>query len=85
MTKPKQKQKGKVFTGSVVQTNMQKTVVVEVVQITRHPLYRKTMRKRKRFLAHYEGNAVKVGDSVSIVETRPISKRKHFTVVEKKG
>lgn len=73
------------MTGSVVQTNMQKTVVVEVVQITRHPLYRKTMRKTKRFFAHDEGNAVKVGDRVSIAETRPKSKRKHFIIVENKG
>jgi len=77
---PKTKQKGKELSGTVVETKMNKTIVVEVVQIRRHPLYRKTMRKTKRFFAHYEGNALHVGDHVTISEVRPISKLKRFIV-----
>ena len=77
--------KGKRFTGKVAHVGAFKTITVEVVQITRHPLYRKTMRSTKRFLVHYEGTGLQLGDTVTIVETRPISKRKRFMVVEGKG
>lgn len=74
---------GKVLTGEVVSTKMHKTVAVEVMHIYRHPLYRKAMRKSKKFLAENVGIDLKVGDRVKIVETMPISKRKHFKVLEK--
>ncbi len=74
---------GKVLMGEVVSTKMNKTVAVEVVHIYRHPLYRKAMRKSKKFLAENVGIDLKVGDRVKIVETVPISKRKHFKVLEK--
>jgi small subunit ribosomal protein S17 len=77
--------KGKTFTGKVAHVGAFKTITVEVVQITRHPLYRKTMRSTKRFLVHYEGSGLKVGDAVTIIETRPISRRKRFMVLEGKG
>ncbi len=77
--------KGKRFTGKVAHVGAFKTITVEVVQITRHPLYRKTMRSTKRFLVHYEGTGLQLGDTVTIVETRPISKRKRFMVFEGKG
>lgn len=77
--------KGKTFTGKVAHVGTGKTITVEVVQITRHPLYRKTMRSTKRMLVHYEGTELKVGDGVTIVETRPISRMKRFIVVEQKG
>ncbi|KKR00977.1 MAG: 30S ribosomal protein S17 [Microgenomates group bacterium GW2011_GWC1_39_12] len=77
--------KGKTFIGKVAHVGVFKTITVEVVQITRHPLYRKTMRSTKRFLVHYEGTALKVGDAVTIIETRPISRMKRFTVLEQKG
>jgi small subunit ribosomal protein S17 len=77
--------KGKTLTGKVVHVGVFKTITVEVVQITRHPLYRKTMRSTKRMLVHYEGTELKVGDGVTIIETRPISRRKRFMVYEGKG
>jgi len=76
--------KGKMFTGKVAHVGGAKTMTVEVVQITRHPLYRKAMRSTKRFLVHYEGTELTVGDAVTIVETRPISRRKRFMVYEGK-
>ncbi len=77
--------KGKIFKGKVAHVGAFKTITVEVVQITRHPLYRKTMRSTKRFLVHYEGTELKVGDGVTIIETRPISRMKRFMVLEQKG
>jgi small subunit ribosomal protein S17 len=77
--------KGKTLTGKVTHVGAYKTITVEVVQITRHPLYRKTMRSTKKMLVHYEGTELAVGDSVTIIETRPISRRKRFMVYEGKG
>jgi small subunit ribosomal protein S17 len=77
--------KGKILTGKVAHVGSFKTITVEVVQITRHPLYRKTMRSTKRMLVHYEGTELKVGDAVTIIETRPISRLKRFIVFEGKG
>ena len=59
-----------------------KTVTVRVERTVRHPLYKKIMRRRKRYLAHDEGNDCKIGDSVVIEECRPLSKRKSWRVVE---
>jgi small subunit ribosomal protein S17 len=68
--------------GRVVSDKMQKTVVVIVETTTRHPLYGKTVRTRKRYKAHDETNASKIGDTVRIVEARPISKEKTWIVEE---
>jgi len=70
------------LTGRVVSDKMQKTVVVVVETTTRHPIYGKTMRTSKRYKAHDEENAAKVGDLVRIVESRPISKEKAWVVEE---
>lgn len=70
------------LTGRVVSDKMQKTVVVVVETTTRHPIYGKTIRTRKRYKAHDETNAAKVGDMVRIVESRPISKEKKWVVEE---
>lgn len=70
------------LTGRVVSDKMQKTVVVVVETTTRHPIYGKTIRTRKRYKAHDEANAAKVGDMVRIVESRPISKEKKWVVEE---
>lgn len=78
----KAKSKARILEGKVASVKMNKTIVVEVIQITRHPLYRKTMRSSKRFFAHYEGTTLKEGDKVRIIETRPISKLKRFIVIE---
>jgi small subunit ribosomal protein S17 len=61
---------------------MTKTVNVLVERQVRHPLYKKTVRKRRTFLAHDEYEKCKVGDLVRIIETRPVSKRKRWRVVE---
>lgn len=73
----------KIFTGKIIATNqMAKTVVVETESHRPHPLYKKVMKKNKKILAHLEGLEVNVGERVKIAETRPISKRKHFKVME---
>lgn len=68
------------LTGVVARDKMDKTVVVEVTRTTAHPLYRKVMRVASRYLVHDEHNRAKQGDNVSIVESRPISKRKRWTL-----
>lgn len=68
--------------GIVVNTKMQKTAVVEVTHRWTHPLYGKTITKRKKFLAHNDLQ-LKAGDKVVIAETKPISKRKKWKVVKK--
>ncbi len=70
----------KVRTGVVVSDRMDKTVVVMVERLVRHPKYRKYLRERKKFKAHDEGNACHVGDHVEIVETRPLSRQKCWAV-----
>lgn len=68
--------------GVVVSDARDKTVTVEVRDSKRHPKYGKTVPVRKRFHAHDESNDANVGDTVRIVETRPISKSKHWRVAE---
>jgi small subunit ribosomal protein S17 len=65
--------------GKVTSTKMQKTVTVEVENSYRHPLYGKVVHRSKRYLAHDE-HACKMGDTVRIVESKPISKRKRWAV-----
>lgn len=67
--------------GVVVSAKMQQTVVVAVERLVRHALYRKTIRKTSTFMAHDELGA-KAGDTVRIVETRPMSKLKRWRVLE---
>ena len=67
--------------GVVASDKMTKTVVVRVDRLVKHPIYRKYVRKRKKFMAHDEQGA-KIGDKVRIVETRPLSARKRWRVVE---
>jgi small subunit ribosomal protein S17 len=68
--------------GIVTSAAMQKTVTVAVDRLVQHKLYKKTLRKTSRFLAHDENSTCKVGDRVRIVETRPLSARKRWRVVE---
>jgi small subunit ribosomal protein S17 len=70
----------KVRVGVVVSDKMDKTVVVAVTRSFRHPLYGKTIRRTKKYMAHDEENACRVGDRVEIVETRPLSRRKRWRV-----
>ena len=67
--------------GVVSSDKMTKTVVVNVDRLVKHPIYRKYVRKRKKFMAHDEMGA-KIGDKVRIMETRPMSARKRWRVVE---
>ena len=66
--------------GVVTSTAMQKTVTVAVDRLVQHPLYKKTLRRTSKFLAHDEQGACKVGDRVRIIETRPLSARKRWRV-----
>ncbi len=68
--------------GVVVSDKMDKTRVVQVETLTHHPLYKKTIRKRKKFMAHDEGNISKAGDVVKIIQTRPLSRHKRWTIIE---
>ncbi len=72
----------KVQRGYVVSDKMDKTVIVEVEDRRKHPLYGKVITHTKRVKAHDENNEVHVGDLVRIMETRPLSATKHFRVVE---
>ena len=68
--------------GKVVSDKMDKTVVVAVIDNVRHPLYKKIVKRTVKFKAHDEQNACGIGDTVMIMETRPISKDKRWRVVE---
>jgi small subunit ribosomal protein S17 len=70
------------MTGVVTSDKMEKTVVVSIERVTRHPLYGKVIKLRKKYQAHNEDNAAKMGDIVRIRECRPISKNKKFFVEE---
>jgi len=74
--------KRKEFTGTVVSDKMQKTVVVRVMQMGKHHKYSRVARSYNKFKAHDESGIAKLGDTVRIEETRPLSKDKHFRVLE---
>lgn len=68
--------------GKVVSDKMEKTIVVAVERLVRHPLYNKSVKSTVKFKAHDEQNECHVGDTVAIMETRPLSKDKRWRVVE---
>lgn len=72
----------KVYRGKVISDKMDKTVVVAVERLTRHPMYKKTIKKIVKFKAHDEENKCKAGDKISIIESRPLSKDKRWRVLE---
>ncbi len=72
----------KTLTGTVTSDKMQKSIVVEVTRRVRHPVYGKEIKKSKKFHAHDEKNEAKIGDTVRIVESRPISRLKRWRLVE---
>ena len=74
--------KRKVRIGRVVSDRMDKTIVVAVETFKPHPLYKKKIRKVKRYKAHDENNSCRIGDKVKIIETRPLSKDKSWRVAE---
>ncbi len=75
-------QKRKTRVGRVVSNKMDKTVVVTVETLRHHPLYKKTIRRVVKFKAHDEKNECRLGDTVKIIETRPLSKEKRWRVAE---
>lgn len=80
MTEQRQRSQRKARIGTVVSDKMDKTVVVKVDTLVQHPLYKKTIRRAKKFKAHDERSEAKVGDRVEIVETRPLAKTKCWRV-----
>jgi small subunit ribosomal protein S17 len=76
--------KGRVLRGTVVSSKMQDTITVAVERYVKHPKYKKYLRRTKKYLVHDAGNTAQVGDKVEIKEIRPMSKRKHFTLVTQK-
>ena len=71
----------RILTGKVISTKSNKTVVVEITRRVKHKLYKKIIKKAKKYHAHDEKNVLKVGDLVSIQETKPISKLKSWIVL----
>ena len=72
----------KVRTGVVVSEKMDKTVLVRIDRKVRHPLYKKTLARSNKLAAHDENNDARVGDTVRVMETRPLSKTKRWRIVE---
>ena len=72
----------KVRIGKVVSNKMDKTIVVATEKLVAHPLYKKQIKMTKKYKAHDEENQCKVGDTVKIMETRPLSKEKCWRLVE---
>jgi small subunit ribosomal protein S17 len=74
--------KRKTRTGKIISNKMDKSVVVMVESPKRHPLYKKIIKHKAKFMAHDETNSCQVGDVVKIIETRPLSKTKRWDVLE---
>ena len=72
----------RVLEGRVTSDRMDKTIMVEVQRLRRHPRYERVVRRRKRFMAHDEENTCRVGDTVRIEESRPLSRRKRWRLIE---
>ncbi len=81
MEKTIQRNERRTKTGVVVSNKMEKTCVVSVVSNVKHPLYKKVVKITKKFKVHDENNECNVGDTVEIMETRPISKTTHFRLL----
>lgn len=74
----------KVLQGIIVAAKMQKTIVVEVTRKTPHPLYKKLIKRSKKFLVDSGEKTYTVGEAVKIIETKPVAKNKYFKVLEGK-
>jgi len=79
---PKRSTRRKVRVGKVVSTKMQKSILVTIERRVPHPIYKKYFRRTTKLMAHDEERTAKVGDTVKIMETRPISKQKRWRLVE---
>ncbi|MEK7219314.1 MAG: 30S ribosomal protein S17 [Patescibacteria group bacterium] len=78
----KKEKVGNILKGVVVSDKMDKTIVVTVSRFVKHPLYGKFYKISKKYKVHDEGNKYKIGDEVEIVETKPLSKDKRFSVLD---
>lgn len=72
----------KIYTGKVISNKMDKTIVVAVTRLFQHPVYKKTVKRVTKFKAHDEQNKCNIGDTVKIIETRPLSKEKRWAVID---
>jgi len=72
----------KIRTGTVVSNKMDKTAAILVERLIKHPLYHRVLKRSRKFLAHDENNDCQIGDKVRVMETRPLSKRKRWLVIE---
>ncbi|MDR1391829.1 MAG: 30S ribosomal protein S17 [Clostridiales bacterium] len=72
----------KVLVGIVLSNKMEKTIVVEVIRRTKHPIYGKVVKKTYKLKAHDQNNQCKIGDKVKVMETRPLSKEKRWKLIE---
>jgi len=75
----------RILSGVVVSSNSNKTITVDVTRRIKHKLYKKIIRQTKKYHAHDENNEFNVGDTVSIIESKPISKLKKWRVVSSTG
>jgi len=72
----------KIYTGKVTSNKMDKTIVVAVTRLFQHPVYKKTVKRVTKFKAHDEQNKCDIGDTVKIIEIRPLSKEKRWAVID---
>jgi len=82
LTEGKKQGERKVQTGWVISDKMQKTIIVKVMRLDKHPRYKRIIKKYNKFKAHDESNKAKIGNLVKIEETRPLSKEKRWRLVE---
>ncbi len=82
MSEEKKRNERKVRVGKVVSDKMQKTIVVAIEELVQHKLYKKAVKRTVKFKAHDENEEAHVGDRVSIMETRPLSKEKRWRLVQ---
>lgn len=73
------------MTGEVTALKREKTATVTVATLWQHPIYKKSVKRSKKYACHYEGIELEVGDTVEIQESKPISKTKRFVIVKKVG
>ena len=73
----------KLQSGVVVSNNMDKSIIVKIDRKIKHPIYKKTIKRSKKYIAHDEKNECQIGDLVQIAECRPLSKRKRFRLYKR--
>src|SRR6202166_4404994 len=81
-TTPEVRHERQILTGRVTSAKMEKTIVVEVLRLVQHPKYRRVVRISKKFFAHDEERQAKIGDTVRIVSSRPLSRLKRWRLAE---